>query len=136
MEYMRLPRFKRTAHVSPMHLTHRDHAIISLFHRHRLLRSTQIVALLADSSQQLLRRLQLLYHHGFLERPRAQLDYYHKGGSRHIVYGIGNKGATLLKHELGLAAHKIHWGEKNRSVGRIFLEHALLVSDVMVTLEL
>jgi hypothetical protein len=28
------------------------------------------------------------------------------------------------------------WGAKNRAVGRIFLEHALLVSDVMVAIEL
>ena len=28
------------------------------------------------------------------------------------------------------------WNDKNRSVGRLFLEHALLVSDVMVSLEL
>jgi hypothetical protein len=80
--------------------------------------------------------LQLLYHHGFLERPRAQIDYYHKGGSHSMVYGIGNKGVTLLKQELGLSFHGIHWGEKNRSVGRIFLEHALRVSDVMISIEL
>jgi protein involved in plasmid replication-relaxation len=119
-----------------MQLTARDREIIQLVHRHRFLRSSRLVTLIPDSSQQLLRRLQLLYHHGFLERPRAQIDYYHQGGSRHIVYGIGNKGAALLQREVGLLFHKIRWGEKNRSVGRIFLEHALLVSNVMVTIEL
>ena len=78
----------------------------------------------------------LLYHHGYLERPRSQLDYYQQGGSREIVYGLGNKGATLLKEELGVTFRSVFWGEKNRAVGRIFLEHALLVSDVMVTIEL
>jgi hypothetical protein len=38
--------------------------------------------------------------------------------------------------EHGLGFREISWGEKNRSVGRMFLEHALLVSDVMVTIEL
>ena len=136
MQSPRLPRFKRASAPPPLQITARDREIIQLVHRHRFLRSSHLVTLIADSSQQLLRRLQLLYHHGFLERPRAQLDYYHQGGSRHIVYGIGNKGAAVLQRELGLAFHKIHWGEKNRSVGRIFLEHALLVSDVMVTIEL
>lgn len=84
----------------------------------------------------MLRRLQLLYHHGFLERPRAQIDYYHRGGSREIVYGLGNKSATLLRPETGSTSRPVHWGAKNRSVGRLFLEHALLVSDVMVALEL
>ena len=136
MEFHRLPRFRRGPAVAPIQLTERDHDIIRLVHRHRFLRSRQIAALLGGSSQQLLRRLQLLYHHGYLERPRAQLDYYQKGGSRPIVYGLGNKGGALLKRELGTAIRDVSWGEKNRAVRRMFLEHALLVSDVMVALEL
>jgi DNA-binding Lrp family transcriptional regulator len=120
-----------------MQLTERDRQIIRLVHRHRFLRSPQIVALIGGSPQQLLRRLQLLYHHGYLERPRAQIDYYHQSGSRHIIYGLGNKrGRTLLKEELVVASRELSWGEKNRAVGRMFLEHALFVSDVMVTIEL
>jgi hypothetical protein len=80
--------------------------------------------------------LKLLYHHGYLERPRAQIDYYHQPGSRHIIYGLGNKSWTFLKQELGVAFREVSWDEKNRAVGRMFLEHALLVSDVMVAIEL
>jgi DNA-binding Lrp family transcriptional regulator len=132
----RLPRFKRAPTVAPMRLTERDRRIIRLVHRHRFLRSTQIVALIGGSPQQLLRRLKLLYHHGFLERPRAQIDRYHKGGSQHIIYGLGNKSLEFLKQELNVDFRELSWGEKNRAVGRIFLEHALLVSDVMVMIEL
>lgn len=132
----RLPRFKRSPAVAPIQVTKRDREIIRLVHLHRFLRSAQIVVLLNDSSQQLLRRLQLLYHHGYLERPRAQLDYYNHGGSRHIVYGVGNKGAALSKREQEMTHSKVQWGEKNRSIGKVFLEHALLVSDIMVALEL
>jgi hypothetical protein len=135
MTYPRLPRFERVTSVAPIHLTERDHEILRLIHRHRFLRSSQIVSLMAGSTQQFLRRLRLLYHHGFLERPRAQLDYYHQPGSRHIVYGLGNKGAALLKQG-GISIEYLRWGEKNRGVGRIYLEHALLVSEVMVALEL
>jgi hypothetical protein len=77
----------------------------------------------------------LLYHHGYLERPRCQIDYYHRGGSRSIAYGIGNKGAGLLKRELSLPFNRLDWPRKNR-VERYFLEHALLVSDFVVALEL
>jgi hypothetical protein len=119
-----------------MQLTERDHDIIRLVHRHRFLRSPQIVALIGDSSQQLLRRLQLLYHHGYLERPRAQIDYYHQGGTRSLIYGLGNKGGAFLQRELGVALSKLSWGEKNRAIRGMFLEHAILVSDVMVALEL
>jgi DNA-binding Lrp family transcriptional regulator len=136
MESVRLPRFKRAAQITPFQLTERDRKIIRLIHRHRFLRSPQIVSLLNESTQPVLRRLQLLFHHGYLERPRAQIDYYHQGGSRHIVYGLGNKGAALIGRELGKSFAKIMWGDKNRAVSRLFLEHALLVSDVMVALEL
>ena len=116
-----------------MHLTKRDREIIKLVHRHRFLRSHQIVALSGGSPQQVLRRLQLLYQHKYLERPRAQLEYYKKGGSRPMVYGLSNKGGKLLKQELGVPAA---WSEKNHDIGQVFLEHALLVSDVMVSIEL
>jgi hypothetical protein len=43
---------------------------------------------------------------------------------------------VLLKQELGVDFREVSWDEKNRAVGRIFLEHALLVSDVMVAIEL
>ena len=132
----RLPRFKRAPTVAPMRLTERDRRIIRLIHRHRFLRSSQIVAILGGSPQQFLRRLKLLYHHGYLERPRCQIDSYYRPGSRHIIYGLGNKSLAFLKQELNMDFRESSWGEKNRGVGRIFLEHALLVSDVMVSLEL
>src|ERR1700722_16407368 len=101
MESSRLPRFKRSTTVAPMQLTKRDREIIRAVHRHRFLRSPQIVALIDGGSQPVLRRLQLLYHHGYLERPPIQLEYFHQGGSHHMVYGLGNEGAALLKREYG-----------------------------------
>jgi len=92
--------------------------------------------LVGGSRRHILRRLQLLYHRGYLERPRAQIDYYHRGGSRAIGYGLGNQGAALLKRESSLPFHRLDWGPKNRLTGRVFLEHALLISDIMVGLEL
>jgi hypothetical protein len=135
MSSPRLPRFKRAPEIAPLQITERDRAIIRLVHRNRFLRSSHILTLLDGGSQQILRRLQLLYHHGFLERPRAQIDFYRHGGSRRMVYGLGNKGASLLKQELGAAFRILRWGEKNAAVRRPFFEHALLVSDVMVALE-
>ena len=126
----RLPRFQRVTTVAPIQLTERDHQIIRIIHRHRFLRSHQIVALIGGSAQNLSRRLQWLFHHGYLERPRAQLQYYECSGSQTIAYGLGNKSGSLL--QLNPAA----WGEKNRGIGQIYFAHALLVSEVMVSLEL
>jgi hypothetical protein len=61
----RLPRFNRAAEIAPMQLEERDRQIIRLVHRHRFLRSHQIIALVGSSPQQLSRRLKLLYHHGY-----------------------------------------------------------------------
>jgi hypothetical protein len=43
---------------------------------------------------------------------------------------------VFLKQELNVDFREVSWSEKNHGVGRIFLEHALLVSDVMVSIEL
>ena len=136
MEKKHSPRFRRVTTVAPIQLAGRDYDIIRLIHRHRFLRSHQIAALLGGSEQQIVRRLQLLFHHGYLERPRAQIQYYERSGSQPLAYGLGNKGGALLRRELGITVNSDAWSEKNHAVGRVYLEHALLVSEVMVSLEL
>ncbi len=130
----RLPRFKRSPEIPPLRLTSRDGEILKCLHRHRFLRSDHVISLCSGSRQQILRRLQRLYHHGYLERPHCQIDYFHSG-SRRIAYGLGHKGAAWLKRELALKFHQLEWKQKS-NVGRLFLDHALLVSDIMVAVEL
>jgi hypothetical protein len=132
----RLPRFKRASTVAPIKLTGRDHEIIRQIYRHRFLRSNQIITLVGGSSQQVVRRLQLLFHHGYLARPRAQLQYYERTGPHHFAYGLGNKGGMLLRHKFGIAVDANSWNEKNHAIGGVYLEHTLLVSEFMVSLEL
>lgn len=132
----RLPRFRRILPATSIQLTDRDRDILRLIHRHRFLRSHQISALLGGSEQQIVRRLHLLFHHGYLERPRAQLHYIERGGSQPMAYGLGNKGGVVLRQEFGITVNADAWSEKNNAVGSVFLEHALLVSEVMVPLEL
>src|SRR5579862_7177181 len=134
MQSSRLPRFERDPNVAPIDVTERDREIIRQVHRHRFLRSSHIAALVGGSHQQLLRRLQLLYHHGYVERPRCQLDFYYQPGSREIVYGLGDKGGAILSQE-GVAYSDCRWSDKNRAVGRVQLEHWLLVSEIMVRIE-
>jgi hypothetical protein len=136
MASSRLPRFKRASIALPFELTERDREIIRHIHRHRFLRSSHICSLIPGSSQQLLRRLKLLYHHGYLERPRIQLEYYHEGGSHEFVYGLSGRGASLIRAEIGCEPGTLLWDTENGSIGRVFLKHALLVSDVMVAIEL
>ena len=135
MEFPRLPRFHRANQVPPIMLTERDQEVIRRVFEHRFLRSTHLTTLLPGSQQQLLRRLQLLYHHGYLDRPQAQLDYY-RHGSRPMVYGLGNHGMNFLESEDGVPSRKLDWTAHNRSITRYFIEHTLAVADAMVALEL
>src|ERR1051325_494994 len=135
MESVRLPRFQRASDIAPMQLTERDRHIIRQVHRHRFLRSSHIIALTRGSPQQLLRRLQLLFHHGYLDRPRSQLTYYHEGGSNSIVYGLGNKGAKFLADDTVERRLRFDWTDRNQSVKQFYLQHSLLISQVMVSLE-
>jgi hypothetical protein len=88
------------------------------------------------SRQQVLRRLQRLYHHGYVERPACQIDYYQHGGSRSIAYGLASRGAAHLRRMDDTPFSRLDWTSRNRSVKRLFLEHALMVSDIMVALEI
>lgn len=131
----RTPRFKRCLSPRIMRLTDRDAEIIRQVQKHRFLRSTHITALVGGSPQPILRRLHLLYHNGYLDRPRAQIDYYHQGGSRTMVYGLSNRGADVLQRRFGILRPRIDWIAKNQSVKPIYLQHTLMVADVMVSLE-
>lgn len=129
----RRPRFERGP-VRPMILTPRDLDILRAVHRHRLLRSTHLAALSGGSSQAILRRLQLLFHHGYLDRPPMQLDWYARG-SEPLVYALGNCGAEILEAEGGVRRGGVRWDTKNRNVSRVFLHHTLAVAEVMVAFE-
>jgi hypothetical protein len=130
----RRSRFER-APIRAMVLTPRDLSILRAVHRHRLLRSTHLVALTGGSKQTTLRRLQLLFHHGYLERPPMQLDWYARG-SEPFVYALGNRGAERLEARGEFRHRGIRWETKKRNVSRVFLHHTLAVAEVMVAFEI
>jgi hypothetical protein len=135
--HTRLPRFERNPKtVASFQFTPRDLEILRHVAEHRFIRSEWIIKLVGGSKQQILRRLNLLYHHGYLERPRCQLDYYHQGGSKSLVYGLASRGAGRLRRNLNMPFERMDWTNRNKSVGRLFLEHTLMVSDFMAALEL
>jgi hypothetical protein len=126
-------RFERAVEPPAFQLTERDIDILRLVARHRFLTSRQIQALIPGSAKRLLFRLTGLYHSGFLDRPRAQLDYY-RTGSAPMVYALADRGAKLLNVRDGLDLVEIEWKAKNRAVGRPFIGHTLAVADVHVAL--
>lgn len=129
----RRPRFER-APARGMILTLRDREILRAVYRHRFLRSTHLIVLGDGSRQTTLRRLQLLFHHGYLDRPPMQLDWYVRG-SEPLVYGLGKRGAEALAAEGELKPGALRPETKNRDLSRLFLRHTLAVADVMVAFE-
>lgn len=136
--FPRKPRFKRVKEIPLIQLTPRDVQILWHVSKHRFLTSRQIFSLVGGSPQQLLRRLQLLFHHGYLDRPRGQINIcdYQRGGSQHLIYGLGNHGAEILEERLSIPRRKVDWTTKNREATWLFLQHTLFVADVVIAVEL
>lgn len=118
-------RFRKPAFV----LQVRDQEIIRVVSQHRVICSDDLQLLVAGSNQTILRRLQKLFHNGYLDRPRSQ----RQRGNAAMVYAIGQKGAKLLARESGQRP-TADWSEKNRQLGASYLEHALMVSRFQAAL--
>jgi hypothetical protein len=132
----RLPRFRRGSVPPTFRLTDDDIVIVRLLARHRFLRSTHIAVLVGRSLDRTNDRLKGLFHHGYVDRPLAQLDYYPTSGSAPMVYALANRGARLLIDRYGIVFANVEWSRKNREAGRPFIEHQLEIVDFQVGLAL
>ena len=118
-------RFRRGASedAMPFQLQDRDRDILQLAFDYRLLTSRHIELLIPGSNQNLLRRLQKLFKHHYLDRIQVP-------NHQAMVYGLGNQGADTLA-EMGLIERKrIDWSAKNRHLADHFIAHTLMISDV------
>lgn len=124
-----------------MRLTNRDKEIILAVYQYRLLSSQQIEALFFPSSSPAShsrrsacqRRLQLLYHHGFLKRLMQPLVMGE--GRSPFVYALDGVGAGVVATQLGIDRDGVGWKPKdNHQVSALFLDHTLAINDVRVVL--
>lgn len=135
----RLPVFERADAPAPFTLTQRDMAIVAAVARFRFLSSEQIARLVGGSHQQILRRLRLLFDHGYLDRPEAQkvqLAYVIDSGNRPVVYGLARNGARLLAEVGAPFADRLDWTTKNKRATPLFLAHTLETAEAMIAFEL
>jgi len=108
----------------------RDIEIIQYVRRYRLLRSRSHILPLFGGSQYLLRRLKQLYDHKFLYRLPDRRPH------EEAVYAVGNAGADLLNRRFGMPRPSVDYTQQNRQLGPRFIEHTLLISDIMAAIEL
>src|SRR6266851_1443691 len=132
---IRRPRFRRASQPPAFRLTDDDVVIVRQLARYRFLRSTHIAALIGRSLDRTNDRLSRLFHAGYLDRPRAQLDYYPTAGSAPIVYALADRGARLLIERDGVDFRNVEWSRKNREAGRPFIEHQIEIVNFQVALQ-
>jgi hypothetical protein len=94
--------FTRPENPKPIVLTDRDRAVIKLVAEHQFLDSPMIEALTPGSPERLRRRLQYLFEHNYLDRPKGQAVLYFIRAYYHMIYTLGPKGIDLLAAETGL----------------------------------
>jgi DNA-binding PadR family transcriptional regulator len=129
----RLPRFRRAPDDVSCALTSRDLDIMDLVESFRLVTSEQIQTLIQGSGQGVLRRLQKLFHAGYVDRLQPKTAY--GSGSAKMVYAITNKGVRAL-HEEGRIKDRstTDWNAQNRSLHDFSIRHTLLVSEIRAAL--
>jgi hypothetical protein len=131
----RLPRFRRASEPPAFRLTDHDVEIVRQVARHRLIRSTDIAALVGRSLDRANDRLRLLFHAGYVDRPRAQLDRFPTEGTAPMVYALADRGARLLCEREGFCCGTGEWSRKNREAGRPFIEHQVQIVNFQVALK-
>src|SRR5258705_11644002 len=87
----RRPRFRRASEPPVFRLTEDDVEIVRHVARHRLIRSTHIAALVGRSLDRTNDRLLRLFHAGYIDRPRAQLDPFPPYGSAPYIYALASR---------------------------------------------
>src|SRR3954471_7167181 len=125
----RRPRFRRAAEPQPFRLTEDDVEIVRIVARHRLIRSTHIAALVRRSLDRTNDRLLRLFHAGYIDRPRAQLDYYPAFGSAPMIYALADLGVRLFREWDRAEFRNPEWSRKNREAGRPFIEHQIEIVE-------
>ena len=111
----------------PIRLTENDHEIFRQYHRHELLDSRLIAALVDRSPKKVVERVRLLWQHGYLARPNAQkADLLDRPGSHFFYHGLTNRGRKAI----GLPTKRL------KESGLPHHKHTLFTASIMVAFEL
>jgi len=126
IEKQRYKKFERSKTPPKFRISETDLKILQDLANYRVLDTRHILALHPKVSKRTIqRRLKLLFHAGFLERPIQQFSQYKYPS--HIIYTLGRKGAKFLFP----SERTTKWRKKLKSA---FLWHSLMISNFRVIL--
>lgn len=140
----RLTRYRRNPDgFGSLVLTERDLEVLEVVHRYRYVEVDHIQALVSGSDRKLARRVQGLFHHGYLVRLLPLSKFRLEKGSPKTVYTLDTKGANLLEKErerlakaLGVAVAPITWRKAHTRRTEFFVEHQVEIATFHATLEI
>jgi hypothetical protein len=132
MSEQKLQKFVRSsATTGQLRIQPRDVALIRDIASFYFLNTAQILALHPGSRRNLQKRLSMLFHLGYVERPLSQKE--NALPSDFLVYSLGKKGAFLAfadKRDIKT------WAKRNAKISSPNLAHALMVSQFRTVLTL
>jgi hypothetical protein len=136
MRQKRFKLFQRDRWLKPtFEFTKRDLEILKLIYEYRFLTAEHLSLLLEINYKTIIKRLQRLFHWGFLDRPKSQMaDYILK---RHkLIHTLGKKGVEILTEKLGLDRERLNRLANNTDVREMYLHHAMMISNFKTCLAL
>lgn len=129
----RLPLFQAQYKNQTLNLDPKDREVLELTYEYRLLTSTQLGLLLDGRKRSSLKqKLQMLFHHGYLDRPPSQVVWrITKQLSWDMTYAITPKGLQSL----GIIT-KSRIDSKNQKLTPHFMAHIRKINDVRIAITL
>lgn len=131
----RKPKFERTELDTPLLITERDLDIFEALLRYRFMSSDHLAFLIKGSENKIRRRLQLLFHGGYVDRPKVQITVYQPTLNEAFVYALGRQGAKALVDYDRRPQVRLDWTNRNKTITRPFLKHALATAEVMIAFQ-
>lgn len=128
----RRARFEPKANPAPIRLTARDIAIVRAIGANRVLNSHQVWQTVGGSKQKVLRRLEALFDHGYIGRPRAQVAQLILNGGQPLHYELRRAGALLLVEHDGADMRRYQWATKGKTTRSLYIEHTAETAAVML----
>lgn len=133
----RRSRFSRTPIGKRILLTLRDIEILRWLYRYRYLRTPHLISFLhPKSTKRFIERLGDLFHEtGLVDRPKAQWRHFDARYTP-MIYELSAKGQAYLESRSQLPQRATTLSRRNRNGHNIQFDHAMMIVDTLVEIEL